>query len=267
MRAQDTYPTPGRKRRHDVVARELGASPEGAAPYSAGSPLLQLPPAERPRERLDALGPSALSTAELLAIVLRTGRQGETVTDLARNLLVEHGGLAGLSRVPLATLRQRPGLGPAKAAELAAVLELGRRLATEQPDARPAISRPEDVRALLQLEMGVLEQEQLRVLLLDTKNRVMSTRIVTTGSVNASVVRVSEVFREAVRENCTSVIVVHNHPSGDPTPSPEDVRVTSSLVAAGRLLDIEVLDHIVLAQSGYVSLRQRGLGFEAQTAR
>jgi len=158
-------------------------------------------------------------------------------------------------------------VGPAKAAELAAVLELGRRLATEQPDARPAISRPEDVRALLQLEMGVLEQEQLRVLLLDTKNRVMSTRIVTTGSVNASVVRVSEVFREAVRENCTSVIVVHNHPSGDPTPSPEDVRVTSSLVAAGRLLDIEVLDHIVLAQSGYVSLRQRGLGFEAQTAR
>ncbi len=194
--------------------------------------------------------------------MLRTGRQGETVTDLPRNLLAEYGGLAGLARAPLSKLRQRAGLGPAKAAELLAALELARRLAAEQPDERPSVKSPEDVRALLQLEMAALEQEQLRVLLLDTKNRVLATRVVSAGSVNSSVVRVGEVFREAVRENCTSVIVVHNHPSGDPAPSAEDVAVTRNLVAAGRLLDIEVLDHIVLGRSGYASLRQQRLGFE-----
>ncbi len=267
MPTSEPYPRPDRRRRAQAPARAKSVNAEAPAVYSAGSPLLQLPPTERPRERLNALGPSALSSSELLAIVLRTGRRGETVTDLARSLLAEHGGLAGLTRVPLATLKQRAGLGPAKAAELAAVLELARRLAAEQPDERPAISSPDDVRALLLMEMSALEQEQLRVLLLDTKNRVISTRIVTTGSVNASIVRVAEVFREAVRENCTSVIVVHNHPSGDPTPSPEDVKVTSSLVAAGRLLDIEVLDHIILARAGYVSLRQRRLGFDQTPAR
>lgn len=203
-----------------------------------------------------------LSSAELLAIVLRTGRKGETVTDLARNLLAEHGGLSGLARAPISALRQRPGLGPAKAAELAATLELARRLAAERPEEKPSIGSPEDVRALLQMEMSVLEQEQLRVLLLDTKNRVLAMRVVSVGSVNSSVVRVGEVFREAVRENCTSVIVVHNHPSGDPAPSQEDVEVTKSLIAAGRLLAIEVLDHVVLGRSGFVSMRQRRLGFD-----
>jgi DNA repair protein RadC len=258
----DPYPQRGRRPQREDSTRHGIASAEIAASYSPGSPLLQLPAAERPRERLIALGASALSSAELIAILLRTGRQGETVTDLARNLLAEYGGLSGLSRAPLSKLRQRAGLGPAKASELLAALELARRLAAEQPDEKPTIKSPEDVRALLQLEMSVLEQEQLRVLLLDTKNRVLAIRVVSAGSVNSSVVRVGEVFREAVRENSTSVIVVHNHPSGDPAPSPEDAEVTRRLVAAGRLLDIELLDHVVLGRDGYVSLRQRKLGFD-----
>jgi DNA repair protein RadC len=258
----DQYPSPSRRQARQATVRRADTSAETSAGYSPGSPLLQLPATERPRERLITLGPTALSTAELLAILLRTGRRGETVTDLARNLLAEYGGLSGLSRAPQSKLRQRAGIGPAKSAELLAALELARRLAVEQPDEKPTIRTPDDVRSLLQLEMSILEQEQLRVILLDTKNRVLAVRVVSTGSVNSSVVRVGEVFREAVRENCTSVIAVHNHPSGDPAPSPEDAEVTRRLVAAGRLLDIELLDHIVLGRSGFISLRQRKLGFD-----
>ena len=152
------------------------------------------------------------------------------------------------------------GLGPATAAQLKAALELGQRLATLQPEERPSISGPEDVVGLVGAEMALLEQEELRVLLLSTKNRVQAIETVYRGSVNSAQVRIGEVLRDAVRRNCPAVIAVHNHPSGDPTPSRDDVRMTKDLVLAGELLDIEVLDHVIVAAGGrHVSLREDGL--------
>jgi DNA repair protein RadC len=219
-------------------------------------------PSERPRERLQTLGASTLSNADLLAILLRTGTAQETAIDLAQRLLVTFGGLAGLVRANFAELCAQHGLGMAKAATLKAALELGRRLALAQPDERPLVHSPADVAGLLMSEMGLLDQEQLRVVLLNNKNAVLASPIVYQGNVNTSVIRLAELFREAVRHNAVAIIVAHNHPSGDPTPSPEDVRVTEQLIAAGKTLDIEVLDHLVIGQQRYVSLKEQKLGFK-----
>jgi DNA repair protein RadC len=232
----------------------------GAPAYSPT--IKEMPAQERPRERLLSYGAGVLSTSELLAIILRTGTSSENVTRLAEHLLLQYGGLAGLARASAADLCQVHGIGGAKVTQIKAALELGRRLREEQPEERPQISSPLDVCNLLLLEMSPLEQEHLRVLLLDTRNRVMGRPVeVYKGTVNSSQIRVAEVFKEAVRQNCSSIVVVHNHPSGDPSPSPEDVRVTETIVEAGKLLDIEVLDHIVLAGRSHVSLRERKLGF------
>lgn len=227
--------------------------------------LKDLDPSERPRERLLDRGPDALSTAELLAILLRTGVAGLMVTDLARELLMRYSSLSGLAAVSPQELAGVHGLGPAKAAQLKAALEIGRRLMREELADRPRVSNPEDIARLVQLEMSVLEQEQLRVFLLDTRNRVIAIRTLYTGSLNQSTVRTAEVFKAAIRENAAAIAVVHNHPSGDPSPSPEDVRVTRDLVEAGKLLDVEVLDHLIVgrAPNPWVSLRQRGLGFRS----
>lgn len=220
-----------------------------------------MPSGERPRERLQHYGPEALSTAELLAILLRTGSQGENVLDLATRLLSEFGGLRGLAQASFSELAAVRGLGQAKASQLKAGLEIGRRLLIASPDERPQITSPADAANLLMLDMAHLEQEHLRLLLLDTKNRVQASPTVYKGNVNTSVIRISELFREAIRHNCTGLILAHNHPSGDPTPSPEDVRVTRQVVEAGKLLDIDVLDHVIIGQGRYVSLKERGLGF------
>jgi DNA repair protein RadC len=226
-------------------------------------PVKEWPASEQPREKLAQLGPEHLSEAELLAILLRVGVQGQDVLSLAQYLLRSHGGLLGLSRAPLVELASTKGIADAKAVTILAALELGRRLMlTEARDALQVRS-PQDVASLLQIEMGLLQQEHLKVVLLDTKNHVQGIREIYKGSVNTSQIRVAEVFRDAVRENCPAVVVAHNHPSGDPTPSPEDVRVTRELVAAGRLLDIEVLDHLVIGRNRYVSLRQKKLGFDS----
>jgi DNA repair protein RadC len=223
--------------------------------------LKDAPPSERPRERLVEHGPEVLRTAELLAIILSTGTAGETVTELSDRLLTEFGGLTGLSRVSVSELLRRRGLGPAKATQLKAALELARRLRDADPEQRPQVRSPKDVADLLQFEMSQLDQEQLRVLLLDTKNRVISKHTIYVGTANLTHVRVGEIFKAAVRENAVSIVVVHNHPSGDPTPSADDVRLTETLVDSGKLLDIEILDHIVLARHGHVSLKERRLGF------
>jgi DNA repair protein RadC len=219
------------------------------------------PIGERPRERLKHYGPTALSNAELLAILLRVGVRGENVVALSTRLLAEFGGLAGLSKASFHDFAGIKGIGTAKAAQLKAAIELGRRLLITAPDARPQITSPLDAANLLMLEMGCLEQEHLRTILLDTKNRVLASPTIYVGNVNSSIVRVSEIFREAIRENATSMIVAHNHPSGDPTPSPEDISVTRSIVEAGFLLGIDVLDHIVIGYQHFVSLKERGLGF------
>ncbi|MGB9723039.1 MAG: RadC family protein [Chloroflexia bacterium] len=226
--------------------------------------LRELPAGERPRERLGELGPAALSDAELLAILLRTGMPGCTALDLARELLCDYGGLDGLLRAGFGELARRRGLGPAKAAQIKAALELGRRLLLLPPGRRLALHGPEEVAALLRLEMAYLDQEQIRVLLLDARHQVIRQVLVYQGNVNSAPVRVGEIFREAVRENCAAVLVIHNHPSGDPSPSPEDIAITREIVEAGRLLSIEVLDHLIIGRQGYVSLRDRGLGFPAR---
>lgn len=220
------------------------------------------PLGERPRERMQYYGPTALSNAELLAILLRVGSTGENVVALSTRLLAEFGGLAGLAKASFSDLASIKGVGTAKTAQLKAAIELGRRLLITSPDARPQITSPLDAANLLMLEMGGLEQEHLRTLLLDTKNRVLASPTVYVGNVNSSIIRVSEIFREAVRENATAMIVAHNHPSGDPTPSPEDVSVTRSIVEAGSLLGIDVLDHLVIGHQRFVSLKERGLGFD-----
>jgi DNA repair protein RadC len=219
------------------------------------------PASERPREKLQQLGPTALSNAELLAILLRVGSVGEDVVALSQRLLVKYGGLGGLYRAVFATLEAERGMGEAKTCTLKASLELGRRLLLDPGQEPMRVSSPSDVAQLLMLEMAYLEHECLRTVLLNTKNVVLATPTIYQGSVNSTSLRVGELFREAVRHNATAMIVVHNHPSGDPTPSPEDVQVTRTLVEAGKMMDIEVLDHLVIGRQKYVSLKERRLGF------
>ncbi len=226
------------------------------------SPTIKdLPAEERPRERLVLAGEGALSTAELLAIILRTGVGGESVLGMARRLLSRYEGLPGLARASFAELESEKGLGQAKTAQLKAALELGRRMLLATPEDRFVVRSPADVAQLLMAEMAHLEQEHFQVLYLDTRNRLLGSDTVYVGTLNASHIRVGEVFREAVRRNCAAVIVAHNHPSGDPTPSPEDVDVTRQLVEAGDLLSVDVLDHLIIGQQRFLSMRERGLGF------
>mgnify|MGYP001237753590 CR=1 FL=1 len=223
--------------------------------------LREMPLDERPRERLRAHGASSLSTSELLAIILNTGIKGESVTSMADRLLSQHGGLAGLMRMDLVELAAIRGVGEAKAAKVKAAFELGRRLAVLGDAERPRIESPEDVVTLVGIEMAALEQEQLRVVLLDTRHRVLAVRTIYQGSANQATVRVAELFRDAVRHNAVAIVLVHNHPSGDPTPSSADVQVTREVVASGALLDIQVLDHIIIGQGRHASLKRLGLGF------
>lgn len=224
--------------------------------------IRDLPNDLRPRERMLYAGPSALSTAELLAILLRVGTKSENVIRMAERLLSEFGGVAGLARANFDELCAKHGMGEAKATQIKAALELGRRLLIAAPEERAQIRVPADVANMLMLEMSLLEQEHLRAVLLDTKHYVIRVASIYVGSLNAAAVRVGEVFREAIRSNSASLVVVHNHPSGDPTPSPEDVRVTELLIEAGKLLDIEVMDHVVIGRNRFVSLKERGLGFK-----
>ena len=189
--------------------------------------------------------------------------QGENVLSLASRVLTQFDGLAGLGRSTFAELCAVRGLSEAKAFQLLAGLELGRRFVSLAPEERVAINSPQDVANLVMAEMAPLEQEHLKVLLLNTKNEVLSVQEIYVGNVNCSVVRPAEVIRPAVRDNAPSVIVVHNHPSGDPTPSSEDVAITRELVDAGELLGVEVLDHLVIGNGNrYVSLKEKGLGFK-----
>ncbi|HBX69641.1 MAG TPA: hypothetical protein DEH25_09745 [Chloroflexi bacterium] len=223
--------------------------------------IMDLEVSERPRERLAHLGPQALSNAELIAILLRVGVQGENAVQVGQRLLQNFGGISGLHRASFDEVRAEHGLGPAKSAQIKAAIELGRRLTLEAPEARPSINSPADAANLVQYEMSALEQEELRVILLNTRNRVQKVETVYRGSLNSSQVRVGELFKGAIRSNAAALIVAHNHPSGDPTPSPDDVAITRAIVEAGKLLDVQVLDHLVIGNGRFVSLKERGLGF------
>lgn len=236
-------------------------TPKPAATYTAVTRIADMHADERPRERLLAYGAAALSNAELLAILLRVGIHGENAVMMGQRLLTTFSGLPGLSRASAQDLGALKGLGEAKACQLLAALELGKRLAAASPSDRPTVTSPADAANLVSLEMSLLDHEQLRVMLLDTKNRVNNIITVYKGTVNTSQVRVAEVFKDAIRLNYPAIIVAHNHPSGDPTPSRDDVRVTRDIVAAGELLGVNVLDHLVIGQQAFVSMKERGLGF------
>lgn len=216
---------------------------------------------DKPRERLAALGASALHTDELLAILLRVGVKGENVIDLSKRLLRDFGGLSGLHVADLDELKAVRGIGLSKACQLKAALELGHRLQTDKPDEKPLINSPGDAAALVMHHLSASSQEELWVLLLNTRNRVLAKQHLYTGSINHSTVRVAEVFTAAIRQKAAAVIVAHNHPSGDPTPSPEDIQLTTAIRQAGELLDIKLLDHIIIGKQDFVSLKQRRLGF------
>jgi DNA repair protein RadC len=228
------------------------------------SRIIDLASADRPRERLEQLGAQSLSNPELLAILLRVGIAGENVVRMSERLLAHFDGLPGLHRASFGELSKVRGMGKAKASQLMAAIELGNRIASTPPDERQPIASPSDAANLLMYRMAALDQEYLFVILLDTRNRVIGNPLeVYHGSLNTSLIRVGEVFREAIRVNAAGLIVAHNHPSGDPSPSPEDVAVTRALVEAGKLLDIDVLDHLVFGRYRFVSLKERGLGFGA----
>ncbi len=229
-----------------------------------GVRLAEMPDEERPRERLERLGPQALKTDELLAILLRTGTVRDDVMTLAQRLLYEHGGVRGLGAADLSTLAASHGIGQAKATTIAAAFELGRRLRLDGGDDRPQVTSPEQIAALLHTEMQLLQQEELRLVILDTKNRVLAVPVLYRGTVSAAPGRLAEVYRDAVRRGASKLAMAHNHPSGDPTPSHDDIEFTREAVQAGQLLEVELLDHIVFGhgQDRWVSMRRQRLGFD-----
>ncbi len=220
--------------------------------------LREVPQDERPRERMLRYGASGMSNAELLAILLRTGTRSESAVTLSQRLLLESGGLRGLSDRSVEQLCERRGVGPAKALQLLAALELGRRMARTELGASPIIRSPEDVSTLLMEDLRYLQQEHFVVLFLNTKNRVVGQETLSVGSLNAAIVHPREVFRAAVKRSAASIICVHNHPSGDPTPSFEDIQLTNRLTEAGHIIGIEVLDHIIIGDRRFVSMKERG---------
>lgn len=216
-----------------------------------------LPLSEHPRERMKQRGSAGLTAAELLTIVT-----GARDTDPMTDCIARFDGLTGLARASQAELELCAGIGEAGAARILAAFELGRRLLADWPAGRWSIRSPRDVADRLVLQMGRLEREELRVVILNTKNVVLRVVTAYQGNVSASLVRVGELFRDAVRLDAAGVILVHNHPSGDPTPSPDDLHLTAEALAAGRLLDIDVLDHLVIGHDSYTSLRDRGVSFD-----
>lgn len=219
-----------------------------------------LPLSERPRERLLKLGSEALSVQEILALILGRGTRGESVMVTSQKLLSRFGSLKGVASASVEELMQTNGIGPAKATQIKAAFELGRRLEVvgdEKP--RPVLKSPEEVAAEVRSQLKGKKKEHFLVLCLDTRNRLINHKLVSMGSLDTSIVHPREVFNEAITSCAASVIFAHNHPSGDPEPSKEDVELTSRLAKAGEIMGIDVLDHIIICDRSYVSLKARNL--------
>ncbi|MBW8350201.1 DNA repair protein RadC [Bacillus sp. IITD106] len=213
---------------------------------------------ERPRERLINNGAESLSNHELLAILLRTGTKSESVIQLANRLLTQFGGLMWLKDAALEEMTNLKGIGKAKAVQIAAAVELGRRISNLSYDERYVIRSPEDGANYVMNDMRFLTQEHFVALYLNTKNQVIHRQTIFIGSLNASIVHPREVFKEAIRRSAASIICLHNHPSGDPSPSREDIEVTKRLVECGKLVGIELLDHLIIGDKKYVSMKEKG---------
>jgi DNA repair protein RadC len=221
--------------------------------------LRDVPTEERPRERMQTLGAEALSNAELLAILLRTGSRSESVLHLSERLLIEAEGLRNLFDMSLNEMTSLHGIGLAKAIQVKAALELGKRTGSLSREERYVIRSPKDAAFYLMEEMRNLKKEHFVCLFLNMKNQVMGKETIFVGSLNASIVHPREIFRSAIKRSSASIICLHNHPSGDPTPSPEDIQVTKRLCEAGELMGIDVLDHIIIGDQTYISLKEKGL--------
>jgi DNA repair protein RadC len=219
----------------------------------------EMPETDRPRERLEQVGAEALRDAELIAVLFRTGTRRHGAVGLADELFRRFGDLRRLSRASLQELQQVPGIGRVKAIELKAALELGMRLARHQSTGRPKITCARDVFEMLKYEFKEYETEQFKSVLLNTKNEVLRTVTVSTGSITETLAAPGDVFREAVRDAAAAIIVCHNHPSGNPEPSQADLRLTQQLVKAGEILGVSLLDHVVFGDMKFVSLKERQL--------
>ncbi|HAA90786.1 MAG: DNA repair protein RadC [Thermoanaerobacterales bacterium 50_218] len=205
---------------------------------------------------MQAVGPGALSTGELLAILLRTGTKEESALELANRLLGNPDGVRFLVEASLEELCKVKGVGLAKATQIKAAIEFGRRISCMGSTWRPKISCPEDVSSLIMEEMCYLDREHFKVILLNTKNQVLAVETISVGSLSSSLVHPREVFKKAIQRSAAAIILVHNHPSGDPTPSNEDLEVTKRLREAGKILGIEVLDHIIIGDHRFVSMKE-----------
>lgn len=221
--------------------------------------IMDLPESERPREKLLRYGAECLSNAELLAIILRTGTSKENILNLSSRILVETGGLNGLLTCNGEDFLSLKGIGAAKAAQLLAIAEISKRFKSFRSGEQYKITQPKDAANLLMETMRYLKQEHLSVIMLNTKNIVISVKDVSVGSLNSSIVHPREVFCEAVKKSSASIIISHNHPSGDPTPSSEDVALTHRIKECGKLLGIELLDHIIIGDGSYTSLKEKGI--------
>lgn len=219
----------------------------------------QMPADMRPRERLLREGAEHLSEVELLAIILRVGASGKTALQLAEEILVKTRGLRNLNEAKMEELLAHRGLGAAKIAQIKAALELGRRLYHEARREKVAITTPEDIADRVMADMRYLDREHLRVACLDTKNQLIKIEPISVGTLNSSLAHPRECFKPALQSGAAAVVFVHNHPSGDPTPSREDIELTRQLMRAGVVLGVEVIDHIVIGDSAHVSLKERGL--------
>ena len=217
------------------------------------------PEGERPRERLYSNGPGALADSELLALQLGSGTRGRSAVDVAREVLAIYGSLAEIASREVTELAGVAGIGPVKAARLAATFELTRRLRARTPGQRLVLSGPEEVYVAFGPLMEDLKREVFRIALLDAQNGLLRDRVVSEGTLSASLVHPREVFKPAILESAASVILLHNHPSGDPTPSREDIRLTRQLADCARLLDLRIHDHVIIGRGRFISFAQRGL--------
>jgi DNA repair protein RadC len=225
--------------------------------------IKEMPEDARPRERLERAGPGSLSNQELIAIILSTGAvtggQKYTAIDLATQLLAKFESLKGVAQADFAQLQEVAGIGPAKACQVMAAFELGKRVAIFTGSTKPVIRQPTDLFEYFSAQMSLMTREEFLVAVLDTKNRLVKHEFISKGTLNASIVHPRDVFRVAIIHSAASVILLHNHPSGDPTPSQEDLDITRRLVEAGVLLGIAVLDHLIIGGAKFVSLKEMRL--------
>ena len=245
-------------------SRGAGAKKAGGRTSDVGktrySPTIkELPLTDRPRERLAIHGPQALTSAELLAILIRVGNQERSAVSLGEELLAQFGSVNDVAAAEIQELSAVKGIGDAKAAQIKAAIEFGKRASLTGSANRPSVSSPQDAANLVMSDLRYLKKETLRSILLDTKGRVIAVKTVSIGDLTSSIVHPREVFKDAVLASAASIILAHNHPSGDPTPSVDDVNITKRLIAAGEILGVDLLDHLVIGDGTFVSLRERDL--------